>query len=326
MRRREFIAGLGATAGWPLTVRAQQAGRVRRVAILHIGSQSERVTRTQQDALQEGLAKQGWLEGRSVRFDVRYAEDDFDRIRVHADELVGLAPDVIVAVSRPATLALLQRTRAIPIVFTNVGDPLAGGLVKSVASPEGNATGATNLFHSIAGKWLETLKEAVPRTARVALLFVPEFVNQYYLEALDNAAAVLGVKAIRTPFLNPAELQRAIDAFAAEPDGGLIVLPPPPRGDARELINRLALKYRLPTVGANRAAADGVMISYGADNIEPARIAATYVDRLLRGAKVSELPVQFSTKFELIVNLKTAKAIGLTIPEAFLLRADEVIE
>jgi ABC-type uncharacterized transport system substrate-binding protein len=326
MRRREFITGLGGAAAWPVVTRAQQPERMRRVGILHIGSQSEPTTRTQVNALQEGLAKQGWIEGRNVRFDIRYAEEDFDRIRAHADELVGLAPDVIVAVSLPVTQALLQRTRSIPIVFTNVGDPLVGGLVKSVASPEGNATGATNLFHSIAGKWLETLKEAAPRTARVAVLFVPEFVNQYYLEALDNAAEVLGVKAIRTPYRNAAELQRGIDAFAAEPDGGLIVMPPPPRGDSRELINRLALKYRLPTVGANRTAASGLMISYGANNIEPSRIAATYVDRLLRGAKVSELPVQFPTKFELIVNLKSARAIGLNIPEALLLRADEVIE
>jgi putative tryptophan/tyrosine transport system substrate-binding protein len=183
------------------------------------------------------------------------------------------------------------------------------------------------MFHSIAGKWLEFLKEAAPRTARAALIFVPEFVSQNYLTVLDQVAPALGVRAIRTPYRNVAELERAIDAFATEPDGGLIVMPPPPRGSSRELFNRLALKYRLPTIGANNAdARDGVMISYGGDSVEPSRIAATYVDRLLRGAKVGDLPIQFSTKFLLVVNLKTAKAIGLTIPETFLLRADEVIE
>jgi putative ABC transport system substrate-binding protein len=328
MQRREVITLLGgAAAAWPLAARAQQDGRMRRVGILERGFQSDGVTLVQQGALREGLAKQGWIEGRNVRFEVRYSDDDPDRIRANADELVRIAPEVIVAGSRPVTLAVMQRTRTIPIVFTNVGDPLDGGFVKNVARPEGNATGATSLFHSIAGKWLEMLKEAAPRTGRAALIFVPEFVSQYYLVALDQAAAALGVRAIRTPYRDVTELERAIDAFAAEPDGGLIVMPPPPRGSSRELINRLALKYRLPTIGANKAdAADGVMISYGSDSVEPSRIAATYVDRLLRGAKVSELPVQFPTKFQLVVNLKTAKAIGLTIPEAFLLRADELIE
>jgi putative ABC transport system substrate-binding protein len=300
---------------------------VRRIGILERGFQFDRVTQVQQDALREGLAKLGWIEGRNVRFDVRLSDDDPDRMRAHADELVRLGPEVIVAGSRPVTFAVMQRTRTIPIVFTNVGDPLDGGLVKSVARPEGNVTGATSLFHSIAGKWLEMLKEAAPRTARAALIFVPEFVNQNYLVALDQAAAALGVKAIRTPYRNAAELERAIDAFAPEPAGGLIVMPPPPGGSTRELINRLALKYRLPAIGSNKTdAADGVMMSYGGDNVEPSRIAAIYVDRILRGAKIDELPVQFPTKFVLVVNLKTAKAIGLTIPEAFLLRADEVIE
>jgi putative ABC transport system substrate-binding protein len=328
MRRRDFLTLLGATAAaWPLAARGQQDGRVRRIGILEFGLQSDRVTQLRQGALREGLAKQGWIEGRNVRFDVRYFEDDPDRMRAHADELVRLAPDVIVVSSRPGTLAVMQRTRTIPIVFINIGDPLIGGIVKSVARPEGNVTGATGLFESIASKWLEMLKEASPRTARAALLFVPEFVFESYLVALDNAAAVLGVKAIRTPYRGAAELEHAIDAFAAEPDGGLIVMPPAPRGSNRELINQLALKYRLPTIGPNKYdAADIVMMSYGPDGVEVSRVAATYVDRILRGAKISELPVQFPTKFELIVNLKAAKAIGLTIPETFLLRADEVIE
>src|SRR5262249_29186093 len=288
MQRREFVGLIGGAAAWPLVARAQQNGRVRRVGILRKGFPSDDFAQGQEDVLRKELAKHGWIEGRNVRFDVRYFEDDPDSMRAHADEMVRLAPGVIVARSRPVTIAVMQRTGTIPIVFTNVGDPLDGGLVKSVARPEGNITGATNLFHSIAGKWLEMLKEAAPRTTRAALIFVPEFVSQYYLVALDQAAAVLGVTAIRTPYRDAAELERAIDAFAAEQDGGLIVMPPPPSGSSRELINRLALKYRLPTIGSNNtdAAAGALMISYGGDSVEPTRIAATYVDRLLRGVKV----------------------------------------
>ena len=198
--------------------------------------------------MREGLAKLGWIEGRNVRFDLRFSADDPDRLRAHADELVRLAPDVIVVVSGPATQALLQRTRTIPIVFTNVGDPVAIGLLKNIARPEGNATGITSLYQSLGGKWLELLKEAAPRTARVALIFAPENVNDQYFAVIDAAAEVLAVKAIRTPYRNAAELERAIDAFAAEPNGGLVMVPPPPSRSNRELINRLALKYRLPTI------------------------------------------------------------------------------
>jgi putative ABC transport system substrate-binding protein len=328
MRRREFITLLGgAAAAWPLAAGAQQDGRVRRIGILSGRDEADPVTQVQQGALREGLAKLGWIEGRNVRFDLRFSADDPDRLRAHADELVRLAPDVIAVGSLPATRALLQRTRTIPIVFTNVGDPLAGGLLKNIPRPEGNATGITSLFHSIAGKWLELLKEAAPRTARVALIFTPNIVDGGYFAAIDAAAEVLGVKAIRTPYRNAAELERAIDTFAAEPNGGLLMVPPPPSRSNRELINRLALMYRLPTIYPNKyVVAEGGMMSYGADNVEPYRIAASYVDRILRGAKINELPVQFPTRFELVINLKTAKAIGLTISEAFLLRADELIE
>jgi putative ABC transport system substrate-binding protein len=263
-----------------------------------------------------------------VRFDLRFSADDPDRMRANADELVRLAPDVIAVSSVVATRTLLQRTRTIPIVFTNVGDPAAGGLLKNIARPEGNATGITNLFESIAGKWLELLKEAAPRTARLALIFVPGIVAENNFPVIDAAADVLGVKAMRTPYRNAAELERAIDAFAAEPNGGLVMVPPPPSSSSRELINRLAEKYRLPTIYSSRdyGPAEGGMMSYGSDGLQPSRIAASYVDRILRGAKINELPVQFPTRFELVINLKTAKAIGLTISEAFLLRADELIE
>jgi putative ABC transport system substrate-binding protein len=328
MRRREFMAFLGgAAAAWPLVARAQQDGRVRRIGILNVGVEDDRIGQARQGDMQEGLARLGWIEGRNVRFDVRYAANDPGRVRAFADELVRLAPDVIVVVSGPATQALMQMTRTIPIVFTNVGDPVAIGLLKDIARPEGNATGVTNLFQSLGGKWLELLKEAAPRTARVALIFDPENLNDQYFGAIGAAAEVLAVRAMRTPYRNAAELERGIDTFAAEPNGALFMVPPPPTPSNRELIHRLALKYRLPTIYASKYyPAEGGMMGYGADRVETNRIAASYVDRILRGARVSELPVQFPTKFDLVINLKTAKAIGLTIPESLLLRADELIE
>jgi putative tryptophan/tyrosine transport system substrate-binding protein len=328
MQRREFITLFGgAAAAWPLAAQAQQDGRVRRIGVLDRGDEADQRTQTQHGVMREGLAKLGWIEGRNVRFDGRFAGDDPDRLRAHADELVRLAPDVIAVVSLPATRVLLERTRTIPIVFANVGDPVAGGLLKNIARPEGNATGTTNLFQSLAGKWLELLKEAAPRITRVALIFAADIGVENYFVAIEPAAQVLGVKAIRTPYRDADELERAIDAFAAEPDGGLVTVPPPPTPSNRQLINRLALKYRLPSIHfAKEIVAEGGLMSYGSDGVESFRTAATYVDRILRGAKINELPVQFPTKFELVINLKTAKAIGLTIPETFLVRADEVIE
>jgi putative tryptophan/tyrosine transport system substrate-binding protein len=316
--RREFITLLGsATAAWPIMARAQQLNRVRRIGILARGDEAVRVVQARQGALQEGLAKLGWVEGHNARFELRFS----------IDELVRLAPDVIVVAGGPAVQALLAQTRTIPIVFINVGDPVAIGLLKNIARPEGNATGITNQYQSLGGKWLELLKEAEPRTARVALIFAPEYVNDQYFGVIDAAANVLSVKAIQTPYRDAAELEQAIESFAAEPNGSLVLVPPPPSPGNRQLIIRLALKYRLPTIYASKTfPAEGGMMSYASDSAEQLRTVASYIDRLLRGAKVSDLPVQFPTKFELVINLKTAKAIGLTIPEAFLLRADELIE
>ena len=226
MRRREFTTLLGAAAAtWPLGARAQD-GRVRRIGILWRGDATEGVVQAQQGALREELTKLGWIEDRNVRFDVRYSANDPGRLRAFADELVRLAPDVIVVVSGPATQALMQMTRTIPIVFTNVGDPVAIGLLKDIARPEGNATGVTNLFQSLGGKWLELLKEAAPRTARVALIFDPENLNDQYFGAIGAAAEVLAVRAMRTPHRNAAELERGIDTFATEPNGALFMVPP----------------------------------------------------------------------------------------------------
>jgi putative ABC transport system substrate-binding protein len=329
MRRREFITLLGSAAeAWPLAARAQQDGRVRRVGILERGEETDRYIQAQKAALREGLAKLGWIEGRNVRFELRFSADDPARLRANADELVRLGPDVIAVASLQATRALLQRTRTIPIVFTSVGDPVATGLLKDIARPEGNATGITTLFHSVVGKWLELLKEVAPRTASVALIFVPGIVADVYFDILSAAAEALGLKTTRVPYGNAGELERAIDAFAAVPNGALVMVPPPPSASHRELINQLAVKYRLPTIysGGRDYISEGGMMSYGSDTVEAHRIAASYIDRILRGAKVGELPVQFPTKFELVINLKTARALGLTVPPTLRVLASEVIE
>jgi putative tryptophan/tyrosine transport system substrate-binding protein len=328
MQRREFITLIGgAAAAWPSDVRAQLDERVRRIGILWRGDATEGVVQAQQRALRDELTKLGWIEGRNVRFDVRYSADDPGRIGKHADELVALGPDVIAASSFPVAKAVLQRTRTIPTVFINVADPVAGGLLKNIAHPDGNATGITSNYQSMGGKWLELLKEAAPRTGRAALIFVPENVNNQFFGVINTVAEAMAVNAVRTPYRNTAELQSAIDAFAADSNGALLMVPPPPTPANGELINRLAIKYRLPTIYSSKYyVAQGGMMSFGAPIVESYRVAASYVDRILRGAKISELPVQFPTRLELAINLKTVKAIGLTMPRTILGRADELIE
>jgi putative ABC transport system substrate-binding protein len=330
MQRREFIGGLGAAAAWPRVAGAQQGGGMRRIGWLIGGAENDLGSRASRAALQEALAKLGWIEGRNLRIDLRFGAGDPAQIRAYAAELVGLAPDVMVTGTGAATEAVRQQTQTIPIVFTAGPDPVATGLLRSIARPEGNITGFSTLEPSIAGKWLELLKEAAPRVTRVAIVFNPELAPSapIYISLIEAAAPTFGVQAIKMPVRNAVDTVRAIDAFAAEPNGGLLVLPPTPTTAIRETIFQLAAQHRLPAIyNTNRSDADaGGLLAYSPDRVDQNRRAASYVDRLLRGAKVSELPVQFPTKFELIVNLKTAKAIGLTIPEAFLLRADELIE
>jgi putative tryptophan/tyrosine transport system substrate-binding protein len=327
MRRREFITLLGgAAAAWPLAARAQQDGRVRRIGVLSGSTEDRSVTRAALAALREGLAKLGWIEGRNLRIDLRLTGTDPDRMRAYAVELVSLATEVIVTTSAPTTRAAQEQTKTIPIVFTAGNDPVSNGVLQNIARPEGNTTGFTSTVDSLIGKWLELLKEAAPHITRVALVFNPQTVNVGYFRPIEAAAPLLGVQAIKTPVSDPLEIVRAIDAFAAEPNGGLLVVPVLPV-DSYQMIHRVAAQHRLPAIHSNRRyVADGGLMTYATDLRDNYRRAAAYVDRLLRGAKVSELPVQFPTKFELVVNLKTAKAIGLTIPEAFLLRADELIE
>jgi putative ABC transport system substrate-binding protein len=339
MRRREFITLLGGAAAapsmlLPRAARAQQDGRVRRIAVLDGAPSTERGPVGQADlaAFREALAKLGWIEGRNLRIDLRAGVFDLNGFRAAAAELVGLAPDVIVTRSAPATRAMQQQTKSIPIIFSAVGgDPVAAGIVGSIARPEGNTTGFTNSFNSISGKWMELLKEAAPRVTKVALIFNLETSASFlrgggYAAAIEAAAPILGVQLVKTPVRDASELVRAVDAFAGDQNVGLLWVPSPVTFN-RELLIRLAAQHRLPAIYDHRLwVADGGLMSYGSNFADLFRGAATYVDRILRGAKVSELPVQFPTKFELVVNLKAAKAIGLTIPEAFLLRADELIE
>ena len=327
MRRREFITLIGCAAAWPLEVRAQQGDRVRRIGILWRGDATEGVVQAQQRAVQEELGKLGWSEGRNLRFELRYSADDPGRMRTLADELVGLGPDVIAASSFPVAKAVLQRTRTIPVVFVNVADPVAGGLLENIARPEGNATGITSNYQAMGGKWLELLKQAAPRTSRAALIFAREAVNDQFFGVIESEADALSVKTLRMPYRGVAELRGAIEAFGAEPNGALLMVPPPPSPDNGNLINRLALNYRLPTIYSSKFYVDrGGLMSFGAPIVDSYRIAAGYLDRILRGAKISELPVQFPTRLELAINLKTANSIGLTMPKSILTRADEFVE
>jgi len=299
---------------------------VRRIGVLTGSTEDDSTTRANFAALREGLAKLCWIEGRNLRIDLRITGSDPDRERANAAELVGVAPDVIVASSAPSTRAAQEQTKTIPIVFTAGNDPVANGLLKNIAQPEGNTTGFTSTVDSLIGKWLALLKEAAPHITRVALVFNPQTVNVGYLRSLEAAGPPVGVQTLKTPVRDPLEMVRAIDAFAAEPNGGLLVVPVLPI-DSYQMLHRLAAQYRLPGIHSNRrGVADGGLMTYATDAPDNYRRAAAYVDRLLRGTKVSELPVQFPTKFELVVNLKTAKALGLKIPESLLLPADEEIE
>jgi putative tryptophan/tyrosine transport system substrate-binding protein len=331
MRRRKCIGVLGTALGttlvWPLLVRAQSAERVRRIGVLIYGDEDSRGSQAQAAGLRQGLKDLGWTEGRNVRIDVRF-DGDPGRIRTHAEELVKSTPDVIVVRSVLAARALQQQTHTIPIVFAGVGDPVLNGLVTSLAHPEGNITGVTNLFYSIGGKWLELLKEASPQVTRVAIIFTPEIgTSEGWFAAIEAAAAMLGVTAARVPVRNAAEIAHALGAFASEPNGGLIVVPPGLVGADREALLAEVAQRRLPAVyDARSYTAEGGLMSYGADSADMFRQSATHVDRILRGAKPGDLPVQNPDKFELSINLKTAKAMGLDIPEMLIARADEVIE
>ena len=325
MRRREFISLLGGAAAWPLAARAQQAERVHRVGMLTVVGGVN--TPIQQAAFREELAKLGWVEGRSLRIDVRGSAADPRRLATDVEELVNLRLDVIVVFTGVAARAAQGRTQTIPIVFVGGGDPAENNLVGSITRPA-NVTGFANNFASQGGKWVELLKQAAPRLTRVASVFDPELAlpGRGVRDVIGTAAAQLAITTINMPVRNPDEIGRAITAFAAEPNGGLLITGAA-RAENIKAILGSALQHRLPTMyGPQKLVAEGLLMSNGPDLIDMARGASSYVDRILRGGKPSDLPVQYPTKFPLVINLKTAKAIGLEIPPTVLALADEVIE
>ena len=309
---------------------AQQADRIRRVGLLIPFAESDVEAQTQVAAFLGALRTLGWDEGRNVRIDYRWAARDTTRIRASAKELVELQPDVILARMTPVTAALQRETSTIPIVFVVVSDPVGDGLVAAVARPGGNITGFTNVDASLGGKWLQLLKEIAPRIKRIAFVFDPRMApggGAYYRRLIEDAAPSIGVQVIETAVHDAADIKRAIEGFVREPNGGLIVLPDVTTINHRRTTISLAAHHRLPAIyPTDYFTKDGGLVSYGADYLDFYRKSASYVDRILRGAKPIDLPVQGPIKFQLTINLKAAKAIGLTIPPAVLARADEVIE
>jgi putative tryptophan/tyrosine transport system substrate-binding protein len=330
MQRREFITLIGgAAATWPLAAHAQQSERMLRIGVLMGFAESDPEAGAWVAAFREGLQKLGWAEGRNIRIDIRRGALDAESRQRFAKELVASQPDLILSHTTPTTAALLHQTRTIPIVFVQVADPVGSGFVASFPRPGGNVTGFTNIEPTMAGKWLELLKEIAPRVARVALLFNPATATyaEYFLNPFKAAAASFAVEAIAAPVRDTSELESVIAAQAREPNGGLIVMPDPFTAVHRAEITSLAARYRLPAVYPFRFFTElGGLLSYGNDIIDNFRRAATYADRILKGAKPSELPVQAPVKFVLVINLKTAKALGLDVPLSLQQRADEVIE
>jgi putative ABC transport system substrate-binding protein len=328
MRRRTFIAGLASATAWPLAARAQPAERVRRIGVLMPFDEKEPVAKARVSAFTQALTDLGWTDGRNVRMDLRWAGGDINRIRALAQELVGLQPDIIVTNGTPATVAVQRETRTIPIVFVNVSDPVGSGLVTALNQPSGNTTGFAVFEASLGGKWLELLSEIAPGLKRAAIMFNPDTATaSVHMPSLETAARSLKVEPVITPVHSDVEIETAIIALGREPGGGLVTMPDTWITAHRAPIILAAARNNVPAVYPNSPfARDGGLLSYGVDQVDTSRRAPTYVDRILRGEKPGDLPVQFPTKFEMAVNLKTAKALGLAVPPSILLRADEVIE
>jgi putative ABC transport system substrate-binding protein len=329
MRRREFITLLGGAAAWPLAARAQQPERMRRVGVLMGYAESDAAAQTQVAALRQELRKLGWEEGRNIRLDVRFPAADAGKVRAILMELMSLTPDVLVSNTNLVTAVVQSEVRTIPIVFIFVGDPVGSGFVSNDARPNGNLTGFANWDSpAISGKWLELLKEVAPQVERVVFVMHPETAAlMKYFKFAEALAPALKVELVALGVHDAAEIERGLIAFAAERNGGVIVGPHAVTLTNRDLIVALAARLRLPALYplAFYARAGG-LISYGFDPVTQFEQGAGYVDRILRGTKPADLPVQYPTKLQLVINLKTAKTLGLTIPESFLLRADEVIE
>ncbi len=329
MRRREFVALAGAAVTWPLLARAQQPGdRVRRLGVLMNLAAGDALGQERLAAFVQGLQELGWTAGRNMQIDVRWGGGDADRYRAYAAELVALAPDVILAASGATMPALTQATRTVPIVFAQVPDPVGSGFVASLARPGGNATGFTQFEFGMSGKWLEVLKEIAPRVTRAAVLrdpADPAGIGQF--GAIQIAAPSFGIEVRPVDVRDAGEIERGLAAFASAENGGVIVTGSSPAAVHRDLIISVAARHRLPAVYSYRYfPMSGGLVSYGPDTTDPYRRAAGYVDRILKGEKPADLPVQAPTRYELVINHRTAKALGLAIPATLLARADEVID
>ena len=328
MKRRQFITLLGGAAAWPLAARAQQAERVRRIGVLTAFAEDDPEIRARLAAFRQGLEKRGWSEARNVRIDYRFAPASA-QAQVLAKELVALQPDVILAHSTSVTAALQRESRTIPIVFAAVADPIGSGFVASLPRPGGNLTGVMLYEASVTGKWLAMLKEIVPGLVRAAFVANPKTATfyDYFLHAAEAAAPSVGIELVPSLVENATDIERAIESFASTPNGGLVLPPDVTTTTHRNLIVALAARHHLPAVYHIRPfVTAGGLMSYGVNFTDMFRQAASYVDRILRGDNPADLPVQAATKFETIVNLKTAKALGLTVPPGLLVAADEVIE
>jgi putative tryptophan/tyrosine transport system substrate-binding protein len=329
MRRREFIAGLGGAVAWPVVVRGQQRDRVRRIGVVMAYAESDPNAQMLVAAFRGEMQRLGWFEGNNLQIDFRYAADDQARIRALAIELLGKSPDLMVANSNVVTAILQSEVRTIPLVFVSVSDPEGSGFVTNLARPTGNVTGFANFQPSMGGKWLEMLREIAPTTDRVGLMLHPEPPNVGYWKSADAAAPSLNIKLIALEVNNREEIEDALATFdgAGDPLSGLIVAPNVVAFANSNLIVSLAARYRLPAIYPFAFyAKEGGLISYGFDAADQFRQGAIYADKILRGAKPADLPVRHPTKFQIVINLKTAKALGLDIPPSLLARADEVIE
>jgi putative ABC transport system substrate-binding protein len=327
MRRREFIAGLAGAAAWPVAARAQQAERIRRVGVLMNLAADDPEALLRVRLVEQGLQGLRWTIGRNLQVDYRWGAGDAEQYRRYAAELVMLMPDVLLAAGAPAVEALQRATRTLPIVFLIVTDPVGGGLVASLAHPGGNTTGFTLSDYRLSGKWLELLKQIAPGITRAAVLRDPVAVGIGQFAAIQAVASSLHVEVSAIDVRDPGEIERAVTAFARQPNGGLIVTASAQASIHRGLITSLAARYKLPAIYSNRVSvADGGLIAYGVDGAEQFPLAAGYVDRILKGEKPGDLPVQEPVKFQTVINLKTAKALGITIPETLLATADEVIQ
>ena len=326
MKRRAFITLVGGAVAWPLAARAQQAEQMRRIGVLMNLAADDPEGQARIVAFVQGLQELGWTDGRNVRIDIRWAAGDAERFRRYAAEVVALTPDVIVAVSSPAVAALQQATRTVPIVFAQVIDPVGAGFVESLARPGGNTTGFLVFEYGIGAKWLEVLKEITPHVTRVAVLR-DLAIGIGQLGAIQAVAPSFGVELSTIGVRDAGQIESAVTAFARSSNGGMIVTASTSAVVHRELIATLAARHRLPAVYSYRYFVTvGGLISYGPNSIDPFRRTAGYVDRVLKGQKPADLPVQAPTKYELVINLKTAKALGLDVPPTLLARADEVIE